>query len=245
MKILFLGSGSDAPALLEWTAEQSGAVINGVIGDKNLEEYAKANSYPTYFVEDVERKIGQEHEWVDLVVSYQYFRILKPPIIGTPRFGCVNFHPAPLPDYRGRAGCSFAILDKLDEWGCTAHYMDEGVDTGDIIEVARFPFDWCKETGLSLKQKTLEVQCELYKKVIAKILHEGRLDGMSQSSKEGRYISTQDMLTAMKISEGDDIDAKIQAFWFPPHEGAYIELPDGRRYTLVNKLILDQCGRFE
>jgi methionyl-tRNA formyltransferase len=39
-----------------------------------------------------------------------------------------------LPEYKGIAGSSYAILHDYKEWGVTAHYMDEGVDTGDIIK---------------------------------------------------------------------------------------------------------------
>lgn len=39
----------------------------------------------------------------------------------------------------------------------------------------------------------------------------------------------------------DEINKKIQAFWYPPYEGAYIEL-DGERYTLVNQTILNSIN---
>ena len=243
MKILFMGSSVYAPEMLAWTAAQPEAVIVGVVGDEELESFAKENAYPVYSLEEINEKIEQDPSWTELVLSFLYWRILKHPVIDVPRYGCINFHPAPLPDYRGRAGCSFAILDKLSEWGCTAHYVNEGIDTGDIIEVMRFSFNWKEETGISLKRKTLDVQCELYKKIISRVLQEGRIDCMPQSASEGRYISKQDMLSAMKISDKDDIDAKIQAFWFPPHEGAYMELSDGQRYTLVNKVVLEQLKR--
>jgi len=240
-----MGSGAEAPEMLMWTTAQDCADIVGVVGDETLRKCAKENAYSFYSLEEINSKIKQNPEWEKLVISFLYWRILKHPVIDTPRYGCINFHPAPLPDYRGRAGCSFAILDKLSEWGCTAHYVNEGIDTGDIIEVARFPFNWRQETGISLKRKTLAVQCSLYKKVIARVLREGHVSCTPQAADEGRYISTRDMMAAMKISDGDDIDAKIQAFWFPPYDGAYVELTDGRRYTLVNRVVLEQCDEKE
>lgn len=240
MKILFLGSSLDAIKALKWTAKQTDVTIVGVVGDENLVKYSRASLYPVYSIEEASARIKEDPGWTELVVSFLYWRILKSPIIDVPRYGCINFHPAPLPEYRGRAGCSFAILDKLDEWGCTAHYVNEGIDTGSIIAVERFPFDWRKETGISLKKKTFAVQCKLYKRVMRKVLKEGKVKCTPQDLSDGCYISTQDMLAAMKIVDGDDIDAKIQAFWFPPHEGAYIELQNGQRYTLVNEVVLRQ-----
>lgn len=244
MRILFLGSNLDAVSLLRWTTEQAGGKIIGVVGDGPLTAYAKSNSYPVYSLEEASAQMIADTGWAELVVSYLYWRILKPPMIDIPKYGCINFHPAPLPDYKGRAGCSFAILDKLSEWGCTAHYVDEGIDTGNVIEVRRFPFDWRQETGISLKKKTFKIQTQLYKDVIERVLKEGRVECTPQDLHIGRYISTQDMLTAMEVKEDDDIDAKIQAFWFPPHEGAYIKMQNGRRYTLVNERILSQLDTY-
>ena len=240
VRILFLGSNSDAVQLLSWTAEQDGAEIVGVVGDEPLTAYAKNKSYSVYSLETASARMMMDSGWAELVVSYLYWRILKPPIIDIPKYGCINFHPAPLPDYNGRAGCSFAILDRLSEWGCTAHYINEGIDTGNIIKVKRFPFDWRQETGISLKKKTFMVQAQLYKEVMGNVLKKGRVECIPQDLSKGRYISTQAMLAAMEVTEKDDIDAKIQAFWFPPHDGAYIKMQNGQRYTLVNEIILRQ-----
>ena len=51
----------------------------------------------------------------------------------------INFHPGPLPEYKGRNLCYHAIMNMETEFGATIHYMDEGFDTGDIIDVIKFP----------------------------------------------------------------------------------------------------------
>jgi len=50
----------------------------------------------------------------------------------------INFHPGPLPEYKGRNLCYHAIMNGETEFGATIHYMDENFDTGDIIEVRKF-----------------------------------------------------------------------------------------------------------
>ena len=50
------------------------------------------------------------------------------------------------------------------------------------------------------------------------------------------------MLEAMEVKPGDDVDAKIRAFWFPPHEGAYINI-DGKKYMLINEMIWTQLSK--
>ncbi len=54
--------------------------------------------------------------------------------------GCLNFHPAPLPDFRGLGGYNVAILEGLPEWGVSSHFVDEHFDTGDLVDVERFPW---------------------------------------------------------------------------------------------------------
>ena len=66
-----------------------------------------------------------------------------------------------------------------------------------------------------------------------------------QNRNQGCYYKKNDVLKLMKIDvENDDLDAKIQAFWFPPYEGAYIEI-NGKHYTLVNDVILQSWTRTE
>ena len=51
----------------------------------------------------------------------------------------LNFHPGPLPEYKGRNLCYHAIMNKAPRFGATLHYMDKDFDTGNIIEVITFP----------------------------------------------------------------------------------------------------------
>lgn len=240
MKVLFMGGGQAAQEVLDWTIAQSHIEIVGVIGDEEVQKCACAHNCRIMELDEAYQELHESSEWTDLAISFLYWRILKAPIIDVPKYGCINFHPAPLPDYKGRAGCSFAILDQLTEWGCTAHYVDAGIDTGKIIDVERFSFDWHTETGASLKRKTAEMQKNQYKKIMSNVLACGILHAEKQMQNRGRYISKKEMLDAMEIHVGkDNIDAKIQAFWFPPHEGAYLTI-QGKRFFPVNRVVLEQ-----
>lgn len=220
-----------------------GVFIAAVSGDDAVIEKAERLHAPTYTLEELYGLVDSGKARFDIAVSFLYGRILRGSLIRSARFGCINFHPAPLPDYKGRAGCSFAILDKLTEWGCTAHYMDEGIDTGNIISIKKFPMDWRAETAISLKNKTVSVLQEMYKEILFRAVRKGGLiESREQDSNCGRYISKADMLEAMEVKPGDDVDAKIRAFWFPPHKGAYTVV-GGRRYMLINDFILEQISK--
>lgn len=197
---------------------------------------------PVVSMERAEEYVSTHPGEIDLVVSYLYWRKIRRPLIEGPKLGCINFHPAILPDWRGCAGYNIAILKKLKEWGATAHYVEETIDTGPIIRVFKFNFDYRLETAQSLERKTQEAQVELYKSVMLDIMEHGRLDSVPQNKDEGVYISRQQMLDLMKIDLNDaatleDLDLKIRACWFPPYSGAGFEL-NGKFYTLVNDEIL-------
>lgn len=78
-----------------------------------------------------------EHEFedFDLGVSYCYPRKVTEPLLSIPPKGFVNYHPGPLPKYKGPKESTDAINNKEMNWGVTVHQMDENYDTGPIIEV--------------------------------------------------------------------------------------------------------------
>jgi len=74
----------------------------------------------------------------DLGVSYCYPRKITEPLLSTPKKGFVNYHPGPLPKYKGPTELDEAIKNKEIHWGVTVHQMDENYDTGPIIKVKKF-----------------------------------------------------------------------------------------------------------
>ncbi len=65
-------------------------------------------------------------------------RIIKPSILETPRRATVNAHPGILPILRGSASVGWALYKDLPQ-GATAHFIDPGIDTGDIIVKRQLP----------------------------------------------------------------------------------------------------------
>lgn len=85
---------------------------------------------------------------------------------------------------------------------------------------------------------------DLYKSVITDVMEFGRLKAREQSKDYGKYISRNEMNELKKVDlEKDDLDLKIRAFWFPPFDGAFIEV-HGKRYTLVNDEILNSLAKY-
>ncbi len=69
----------------------------------------------------------------DAIVVVAYGKILPKEILEIPKLGCINVHASLLPKYRGAAPIQWAIINGDKKTGVTTMYMDEGMDTGDII----------------------------------------------------------------------------------------------------------------
>ena len=69
----------------------------------------------------------------DLLAVVSYGKILPRPVLDLPRLGAVNIHPSLLPAYRGPSPIQWAVVNMEKTTGVTSIYMDEGMDSGDII----------------------------------------------------------------------------------------------------------------
>ena len=179
-------------------------------------------------------------EGVDVVVSFLFWRLIREPLISLGRIGCLNFHPAPLPDFRGLGGYNVAILEGLREWGVSCHFVDEGFDTGDLVEVERFVIDDRAETAFSLDLRSQERLFGLFTRVMRSVLSGEELARAPQG--QGRYVTREEFESLRLVRPGDDLQRKLRAFWYPPHAGAEVEV-DGRRLTLVDQSLLSELAK--
>lgn len=69
----------------------------------------------------------------ECIVVVAYGKILPKDILELPKYGCINVHASLLPKYRGAAPIQWSVINGESETGVTAMYMDEGLDTGDMI----------------------------------------------------------------------------------------------------------------
>jgi methionyl-tRNA formyltransferase len=179
-------------------------------------------------------------EDVDVVISFLFWKLIREPLISLGGVGCLNFHPAPLPDFRGVGGYNVAILDGLREWGVSCHFVDERFDTGDLVEVERFPIDLERETAFSLDLTSQGRLLDLFTRVMGRVLAGDELPREPQTG-PARYVTREEFERLRVVQPGDDLDRKLRAFWYPPHEGAVLEL-DGRRVTLVDAPLLAEVA---
>ncbi len=173
----------------------------------------------------------------DYLVSYLYRRRVPRWLLDRARVLALNFHPAPLPEYRGVGGYNLAILEGRSDWAVTAHVMTAEIDAGDIIVERRLPIE-PDDTAYSLERRTRDVLFDLFADVMGRIARGEMLPRTPQGT--GRYISAREFERLRRIDPADDADTvarKARAFWYPPHRGASVEI-GGREFTLVDDVVL-------
>lgn len=98
----------------------------------------------------------------------------------------INFHPAPLPDYKGRNVAYHAILNGVKEWGGTLHYIDENFDTGPIIDIKKFSVD-DNHTANDLIFGSYQMLLDMFKKYVPRFLLGEKVKATSQIVNTGKY----------------------------------------------------------
>ena len=149
LKILFMGTPDFAEESLKSLIEKNYNII-GVVTNSDkpkgrgmkmimspVKELALTKNIPVYQPE----KIRDNTEFIDKVKELNpdvicvvaYGKILPKEILEIPKYGCINVHGSLLPKYRGAAPIQWAVLNGDKTTGITTMYMDEGMDTGDMI----------------------------------------------------------------------------------------------------------------
>jgi methionyl-tRNA formyltransferase len=175
LKIGYLASG--ALGLSTLLATKNYFVPSFIATDFHSEvicKYAIENGIPLFRGNPRKGKLSEflKHETFDLFLSVNYLFILEPDVIRLAK-KAVNFHGSLLPKYRGRTPHVWAIINNESETGVTAHLIDKGCDTGDILfqKVIKIEED---DTGATMLKKFEaiypELLVEVFKKAEAKTI---------------------------------------------------------------------------
>ena len=95
----------------------------------------------------------------DLVISVASPQIFKEALIAAPPMGCINVHGAPLPRYRGMLPSFWMLFNGERKGAVTVHYIDEGIDSGDIVLQREYDIDpGITHHDLIIKSKKIAAQ---------------------------------------------------------------------------------------
>ena len=121
----------------------------------------------------------------ELIVVVAYGKILPKSVIDFPKYGCINLHVSLLPKYRGAAPMQRAIMEGEKETGVTVMYMDEGLDTGDIIAKEVFPIGPADDFE-AIHDRSADIGSALLSKTIFEI-EKGNVKREKQNDAEATY----------------------------------------------------------
>ena len=115
----------------------------------------------------------------DLAVVISYGLILPSAILNAPKYGCFNVHPSKLPLFRGSAPIQRSLMANVKNSAVCVIKMDEGVDSGDIVNQHDFVID-AEENYQDLTSKTAEIGAQLINKTLIDIA-ENKLNFIKQN----------------------------------------------------------------
>lgn len=243
MRILFLGNNWLGWKIAAWLRAQNeeiaGLILHPLQRQKHGDEIIACSGVDASRVFDGSQLARAESiEAIrqlkpQIGVSALFGYILRKELLDLLPEGCVNLHPALLPYNRGAFPNVWSIVDRTPA-GTTIHYIDESVDTGDIIsqrEVAVEPLD----TGESLYNKLEQASLDLFKETWP-LIREGHAPRRAQLKSSGTYHTTRDVelidhIDPDRTYTGREIIDILRARTFPPYHGAYF-MHEGRRVYL-------------
>jgi methionyl-tRNA formyltransferase len=258
MRVLFIGTGEIGLPVLRWLMKSGEHQLVGVVTQPNkpvgreqrieappVKAALGSSQVPVLQPKRIKDAVGEIRALKpDAIVVMAYGQILPRGVLEIPRVACLNLHASLLPRHRGAAPIQVAIVAGDRATGITVMYMDEGLDTGDMLLQKRIAIA-PDETGGSLHDR------------LAQIAPDALSDALAQLASGGAPRTPQDSSVATyapKLNREDGridwnesaelIERKIRAF--DPWPGAFAILRDqngpDRKLKVFRGTVLDSCS---
>jgi methionyl-tRNA formyltransferase len=199
-----------------------------------LDDIANDNGIPLYKLNHLNdadvAEIVKKYD-IDWLFIIGWSQIASIDILKVPHKGVIGAHPTLLPTGRGRAAVPWAILKGLDKTGVTFFKMDEGVDTGEILDQFVIPLS-SDETATTLYNKVNEAHVQLIQQIWPKLI-EDTISGVKQDESlatywEGRTPADGELFYSMTLKE---VDILVRAST-RPYPGAFIMIDKLTKLTI-------------
>lgn len=242
-KILFLGSQKKSFHCLQYLLRsvndaQIVAVVpnraaTAIVPQQDVRLLSEDHGVPVCMHEDIPSLT------YDLGISVLYDRVLTPDIIEVPAKGFVNLHMGPLPRLRGVNSVMHALRlarrDNCWRFGVTMHYIDQGVDTGPIIDMLDMPI-FEDDTAYDLHMRSSDKLFELFAKNIQRLVDApARVEAKEQGSEAVSHLfRRKDTQAEVDLAgEPDAIYDQVRAFDYPGKGRAFARIGNRKIYLTI------------
>ena len=154
---------------------------------KKIIENCEENKIPLYVGNPRSEKINYfiKDKECNVIVSVNYIFLIKRNIISLAKGLCFNIHGSLLPKYRGRTPHVWAIINNEKTTGITAHIIDEGCDTGPILEQIKIEIEK-NDSGWDILEKYKDLYIPLIETVLKKY-SQNKLEAIPQNEKNATF----------------------------------------------------------
>lgn len=159
-KVIFMGTPDFAVPILQKLIENTEVVLvvtqpDKLVGRKQIltktpvKIEAEKHQIPVFQPEKIKTDFAKIlNTEADIVITCAYGQIIPKEILEYPSLGCINVHASLLPKYRGGAPIHWCLVNGEEKTGVTIMYMDEKMDTGDIISQAEYKIKESDNVGI-------------------------------------------------------------------------------------------------
>ncbi|MFC2035009.1 methionyl-tRNA formyltransferase [Chloroflexota bacterium] len=198
MRIVFVGTVNFSRHCLKEVLENGGNVVALFTLDKahtgfhsdyaDLSDIANEHVIPVYDIKDI--KSYENIELIrslepDVIFVFGWSQLIPKQILDIPSLGCIGTHPALLPLNRGRHPIIWALVEGLEKSGLTFFYIDEGMDSGDILWQKSFPIT-LEDNAESIYMKIKGMASEAIQDFLPQ-LQQGNAPRMPQDNSQASY----------------------------------------------------------
>jgi methionyl-tRNA formyltransferase len=215
---------------------EKGESLNPLVVDENdapdlknqIIEVNKRNTkeiYTSKQLEDRETVAHLKQLQPDIIILGWWPYIIKGKLFDLPKIGWLNFHPSYLPYGKGKDPNFWAIRDG-SPYGVSLHFIDKGIDTGDIVFQKKINVGWV-DSGKTLYNRAVKDIVELFKENFDNI-KTGKISRKPQDKTNGSFHQRKELNEAYRIFLDKRYLARdllniIRARTFPPYPGAWFE----------------------
>jgi methionyl-tRNA formyltransferase len=250
LRVLFIGAVDYSRACLEHLIATNVDVVGVVCRSSSrinadfapLDEVARVARIPFLLTNKI--NASDTADWIrekqpDVAFCFGWSQLIGAEVLGIPRLGIIGYHPAMLPQNRGRHPLIWALALGLEHTGSTFFFMDEGADNGDILSQRPLPI-FHDDDACSLYARMTEVALAQISEFLPQ-LESGSFERIPQDDAHAnawRKRSAEDGRIDWRMS-AVNIYNLVRAL-APPYPGATIFL-DGRDYPVWKSEVIDMA----